>query len=621
MASLVMGAVGAAIGYAITGTPQGAMIGWSVGSALGASMTELPAVQGARLSDLKVQTSSYGSFIPIMYGTSRISGQVIWSSDIIETSHTTTTGGGKGGPTQEQTTYSYSINCAIALCEGVVSGLGNVWADGKLVGNKDNGWGGARLYLGDETQLPDALLESYLGAGNVPAHRGMAYVVFENFQLHIYGNRLPSFSFEVIADGVTTALAEVVLVAPANGPLASQKIEHPTISGILLYEEIPTTGNIVVRVYDYISGTNRVVDSGIPISQALTNYIFDYKSAIYVPDTNEFWFGVNKYNDIVAYTINASSLQFGRYITVNSATWIIDPSLGWRITLAYDSTTGFVLFNSWHPNFNFLSGDLMNPNDLTYTSITNTSASFYCEEGKNSIALPQDTNPSSVKILIGGVLVAQVYAPVGTRYTALYGAAVYYDSTREQYVFRLADSGGYIVFMTIKDDGNFGTQTYTTTLLSSLYTTDRMRYNALFDSFFITGWGGAGNGHQFIVALSPDTFNEVSRAASTGTRAAYWDTFTVCTGKINYVSAIWDFSSYRGLSLLPLTDSIINAAPTASVVVQDICARAGLSVGDIDTTSLSSDIVEGYVVGSSMSARAAIEGIQPAYFFDAVESD
>jgi hypothetical protein len=41
----------------------------------------------------------------------------------------------------------------------------------------------ARLYAGNETQLPDPLFESVHGAGEVPAYRGLGHIVFENVDI------------------------------------------------------------------------------------------------------------------------------------------------------------------------------------------------------------------------------------------------------------------------------------------------------------------------------------------------------------------------------------------------------------------------------------------------------
>ena len=55
--------------------------------------------EGSRLTDLMVQFSTYGKAIPIIYGNSRIAGNVIWSRPIQEhvTTSTQSSGGGKGG--------------------------------------------------------------------------------------------------------------------------------------------------------------------------------------------------------------------------------------------------------------------------------------------------------------------------------------------------------------------------------------------------------------------------------------------------------------------------------------------------------------------------------------------
>ena len=42
-------------------------------------------------------------------------------------------------------------------------------------------------------------MEADKGVGNVPAHRGEAYVVFTDMELGDYGNRIPILTFEVVA--------------------------------------------------------------------------------------------------------------------------------------------------------------------------------------------------------------------------------------------------------------------------------------------------------------------------------------------------------------------------------------------------------------------------------------
>jgi sugar lactone lactonase YvrE len=216
--------IGASIGWVFSGgNPLGAAWGFSIGMSIGGAAfpTDLGTVNGPRLNDLQVQSSTVGAPIPLVYGTYAIAGNVIWSSGIIE-KVSKKKQGGKGGPTQTVKTYSYSVNCAVGICEGPITGVRRVWADAKLIfdarpqfpdeTNADyiarqfaNGkfLDSATLYGGTEDQEPDPTIESYEGVGEVSAYRGLAYYVFSNFQLEDYGNRVPSFRFEV--DGIACA--------------------------------------------------------------------------------------------------------------------------------------------------------------------------------------------------------------------------------------------------------------------------------------------------------------------------------------------------------------------------------------------------------------------------------
>lgn len=216
MAVLLLGAVGAGIGGAIGGTFLGmsaASIGWMVGSSLGSVFGQKDQqISGPRLGDLSVQSSTYGAAVPYVAGASRVSGNVIWSTSKREVS-TTTEVGGKGGPSVENTTYTYNVDIAIALCEGPIAGIGRIWSNGELVYDARSDAAlesilgsqlkmrGFKVYTGTEAQLPDPTIEAALGAGNVPAYRGLAYIVFE--RLDCPGGQIPQLSFEVIVTGST----------------------------------------------------------------------------------------------------------------------------------------------------------------------------------------------------------------------------------------------------------------------------------------------------------------------------------------------------------------------------------------------------------------------------------
>jgi hypothetical protein len=203
MATLVLTTVGSAIGGPIGGA-IGAVIGQQIDGRLFAPKPR----QGPRLGELAVQTSSYGSQIPKLFGTMRVAGTVIWATDLKE--ERSKSGGGKGQP--KTVNYSYSANFAVALSGRPIRSVGRIWADGKLLRGAAGDFKtatGYRLHLGGEDQAVDPLIAAVEGLGLAPAYRGIAYAVFEDFQLGDYGNRIPSLTFEVEADPGPTSIGAV----------------------------------------------------------------------------------------------------------------------------------------------------------------------------------------------------------------------------------------------------------------------------------------------------------------------------------------------------------------------------------------------------------------------------
>lgn len=203
MATVVLSAAGAALGGSIGGTVAGlstAVIGRAVGATFGQVIDQRLLGQGAeavetgKVDQFRLTQTGEGNPIARVFGRSRVGGQVIWASDFREAS--TTSGGGKGGSSSPTTTtYSYSVSLAIAICEGEISTVGRVWADGEEIARRDLNM---QIYTGSQEQLPDPTIEAIEGRGQVPAYRGTAYVVLEDLALERFGNRVPQFSFEVV---------------------------------------------------------------------------------------------------------------------------------------------------------------------------------------------------------------------------------------------------------------------------------------------------------------------------------------------------------------------------------------------------------------------------------------
>ena len=214
MATIAFSAVGSAIGGsilpsigplsgAVIGRAAGAFAGRYVDQALFGSSGQQRVSEGPRLLDLNVTTSSQGSHIPRVYGAARVAGEIIWATNfeeeiITRTQSTGQSGGGKGASSPSSTTktinYNYYANFAIALCEGQVSRLGKVWANGKELNLSQYIY---RFHKGSETQQPDSLIETKEGNSNAPAYRGVCYIVFERMPLADFGNRIPQLNFEI----------------------------------------------------------------------------------------------------------------------------------------------------------------------------------------------------------------------------------------------------------------------------------------------------------------------------------------------------------------------------------------------------------------------------------------
>ncbi|MEN0652563.1 MULTISPECIES: baseplate multidomain protein megatron [Hyphobacterium] len=236
MAQLLLGAAGSALGGSILpgsvslfgSSISGAALGGFVGAQLGAiaDRTLLGALgpdrEGPRLPDLRLQASTEGAPIPRLYGRARIAGQVIWAARYTETA-TKDRAGSKGGPSA--TAYSYTVSFAVGLSEGVIDGVGRVWANGAPL---DLSQTDMRIHRGTEDQLPDALIQAVEGAQNAPAFRGLAYAVFEDFPLDDFGARIPNLSFEVfrpspVADPGQPRLEQMIRgvdLIPASGEFA-----------------------------------------------------------------------------------------------------------------------------------------------------------------------------------------------------------------------------------------------------------------------------------------------------------------------------------------------------------------------------------------------------------------
>jgi hypothetical protein len=218
MATFVLQSVGMALGG-----PLGAAVGSAIGSfidsaALNALFPQNFRQEGPRLEQSQTLTSQEGASLNRMWGRMRIGGEVIWATRFKEVQSTTKQGGKGSSPKVTSTSYAYYCSFAVALCEGVASTMGRIWADGKLL---DQSQYTIRFYTGAADQAPDTFIELKEGVGNTPAYRGTCYVVFEEMNLEAFGRRIPQITVEVFkplgAANSLETLTRGVTMIPASG--------------------------------------------------------------------------------------------------------------------------------------------------------------------------------------------------------------------------------------------------------------------------------------------------------------------------------------------------------------------------------------------------------------------
>ncbi len=151
-----------------------------------------------RILSLQVQQSSQGLTLPVIYGRTRVAGNLIWYGDFVTIENKTTTqqgGKGGGGVKQVDIAYTYEAAVMLALCEGEISGVGRIWRDKE----KFDSLAQLRLTLmrgGDEQPLWTHLAQAK-HQNQALNYSGTAYLCSPNYEL-TKSAQIYQHNFEVI---------------------------------------------------------------------------------------------------------------------------------------------------------------------------------------------------------------------------------------------------------------------------------------------------------------------------------------------------------------------------------------------------------------------------------------
>ena len=153
---------------------------------LGGGKTQITTYSG-----LQVQSTSSCLPVPICYGCNILTPNVVWYNNF-QQHNASGKGGGKGGGSRS---YTYSASIIMALCEGTISGIGNVWTGSVTPVTLSKV--GLSLAQGTMSQAAWSYAASAYPAQAL-AYPGTAYLYAQNFNLGPSAS-VGSNSFEVFA--------------------------------------------------------------------------------------------------------------------------------------------------------------------------------------------------------------------------------------------------------------------------------------------------------------------------------------------------------------------------------------------------------------------------------------
>jgi hypothetical protein len=642
--------IGGAIGFVVGSFFGMGQVGWMVGSAIGGYI-DPEKIEGPRLSDARTQTSRDGVAIPFGWGTFPLAGNIIWQQPTV-TEHKNTETQGKGGP--EVTTFTYTRSYAVGLCEGPITGILQIKRNGKLVYDaRDDAtleaeyqeslgplstvgdWfdrirlqramntrfmNNCEVYLGDETQTPDPTIESYEGVGNVPAYRGLAYIVVTDDDVTDLQGAIPQLEFVIAACGTTSTSTS------GDGAVSMLAVGQS--------RDVPEAD----PCWATLDSLNPPSFVGIPRSTGANL------------DTNPSpacWNGV--------YSIIQLNDGVGRYSIDNMQTWVTSSSpAGFNTHTA--GPAGFVGHAGGSTNklykapvgvpaeYTEIPGAPEATANIRYTGSMYTLYGYLGDgiiRTWTSTDLVEWTNRYVSTVGAGYYEIHDIIEFGGS----IYVAGRWFDGSISRYQFRRSDDGGYTFpTLLLEDNIHIPYHLESGNGILGCMTKDGYAYTS------------ADNFATPVDTGLDDTYSSRNRALEYV--GGYFYVLGALAGNLYYATASDDMQSWSsivdtGLASVealvgpeggfvgePLPDAPgwyvdqqgIVTGPGGTVVtpcegvalstiVGEICEMEGLTSDEYDVSQLEDIFVPGFRVANEGDAASAIAALMPAYFFDVGEWD
>lgn len=168
-------------------------------------------IKGTRITDFSATAVSVGAPIAFGYGAFPVDGKVGFAN-LPPEEHRNVEKQGKGGVKQE--TFTYTLSYAIFFCFGEIDSFIWIKRNGKVVYTTDPDapiedqdyaakWAErVNFHYGTPDQLPDSMIESIKGTGNVSAFKRWCYITLEDEDVTDGGGAVPSYEACVLRGGV-----------------------------------------------------------------------------------------------------------------------------------------------------------------------------------------------------------------------------------------------------------------------------------------------------------------------------------------------------------------------------------------------------------------------------------
>lgn len=657
MATLAIAGIGAAVGWGVGGTATAMMVGWTVGSYVGQYLfpTQLPDVEGPRVTDLSASTSAYGLARTRIFGTTGVAGNLIWSDELTEIRNEEEVGGKGGGSEQTVVNYTYQVTCAYALCEGPVSAVRRIWFDADLVYDaRDTNTGisikdgvNIRIYLGGENQGPDPDIQQIEGVANTPAYRGTCYIVISDLLLTEFGNRRPNVRAEVVRQATGQNPATVIGNENYNNiyldrttgwlgisdPVSGTQVVMDADAGVIIAEwDLPQGAlgawslqgmhNGIIYGSEWYNGNNQFIGSVDAISGAVLWQSEAYTIGDVLTGRIEVW--PEPYPYVIRYGILIPAGQEimdingdGSLTTIAQADpqtdfgkaemGVVENDTGnvWCMFTGASGEAGISITNiSLNPDYPYAS-----PTKFLFTTSYKLLLDHFDSAGEP--ASPPATGVKADNFWYMEYFLAydaSTQSIIVQQYGDDSGTAIAEGIYRLECPTRYdLDTLRIAARNTAAED--LSTEWFISQSNYYKYNGNPLRGDGLV--YYVNTGAGQDVLHEFnafdlslnrsIDWTLPNTL------ASNGTgnwnaKAIYGNVTNAATYKL-----IWDRWPDDGMAL--------------DQVVKEICEAHSLTPAEIDVTDLATKTVKGFSIGRPTKARTQIEALMGAYFFDAVESD